>query len=139
MKALVPVDGSENALRALRHAIDMAKQGALDEIHVLNVQPPLGGDVSTFVGSATVKDYHREEAEKVLASAKKLLDEAKINYKPHITVGSPGECVAELAKRHKVDKVIMGTRGLGKVAGLLLGSVASDVIKRSPVPVTLVK
>jgi nucleotide-binding universal stress UspA family protein len=139
MKALVPVDGSENALRALRHAIDLAKQGALSEIHILNVQPPLGGGVTTFVGSATVKDYHREEAEKVLAPIKKLLDEAKVAYKTHITVGTPGECVAELARRHKVDKIIMGTRGLGSLGGLLLGSVATDVIKRADVPVTLVK
>lgn len=139
MKALVPVDGSENALRALRHAIKMAQDGALDELHILNVQPPVGGDVSTFVGSTTVKDYHREEAEKALASAKKLLDEAKIAYKAHITVGTPGECIAEIAKRHKVDKIIMGTRGLGSLGGLLLGSVATDVIKRADVPVTLVK
>ncbi len=139
MKALVPVDGSENALRAVRHAIKMAQDGAIDELHVLNVQPPLGGDVSTFVGSKTVKDFHREEAEKALTSAKKLLDEAKIPYKNHITVGPPGECIAEIAQRHKVDKIIMGTRGLGKLSGLLLGSVATDVIKRAEVPVTLVK
>jgi nucleotide-binding universal stress UspA family protein len=139
MKALVPVDGSENALRALRHTVDLAKSGALNEIHVLNVQPPLGGGVTTFVGSATVKDFHREEAEKVLAPVKALLDEAKVPYKVHITVGTPGECIAEIARRHKVDKIIMGTRGLGSLGGLLLGSVATDVIKRADVPVTLVK
>ena len=47
--------------------------------------------------------------------------------------------MCEFAKRLGVDKIIMGTRGLGGLAGLLMGSVATDVIKNAPVPVTLVK
>lgn len=139
MKVLVPIDGSENSLRALRHAIELNDKGAPVEIHILNVQPSLGGNVTSHVGSAVVKDFHREEAEKCLAAAKKLLDGSGLAYKAHVIVGPAGESIAEFAKQSDVDKIVIGNRGLGKLAGILLGSVATDVIKHASVPVTLVK
>lgn len=139
LKALVPVDGSENADRAVRHVVKLIKDGEPIEVHLINVQPPFHGDVTTFVGKKTVEDYHREEGEKALVSAKRILDEAGVTYKTHIAVGPAGETVCEFAKRLQVDKIVMGSRGLGGLAGLLLGSVATDVIKHSHVPVTLVK
>jgi nucleotide-binding universal stress UspA family protein len=139
LKVLVPVDGSENAMRALQQAVRLLRERGDVEIHVLNVQPPLSGDVTTFVGSATVKDYHREEGEKVLAPAKALLDRERIPYKPHVTVGPAGESIAGFAKKLGCDSIIMGTRGMGGFKGALLGSVSTDAIQHSEVPVTLVK
>lgn len=140
MKVLVPVDGSENALRALERAATMIRtSGGPFELHILNVQPPLGGDVSTFVGSATVRDFHREEGEKVLAPARALLERLGVPYQTHITVGMAGDAVAGFAKKLGVSGIIMGTRGLGGLKGALLGSVSSEVIRLSEVPVTLVK
>lgn len=139
MKVLVPVDGSENSLRAVRHVIKLVRDREPPDIHLVNVQPPVSGDVTTFVGSSAVKNWHREEGEKALAAAKAELDRAGVPYHVHILVGSPGEVVAEFSKELGVDKIIMGTRGLGKAAGLILGSVANDVIRHADVPVTLVK
>ena len=123
MKVLVPIDGSENALRAVERVAAMLRDRGPFEIHLLNVQPPLGGDVTTFVGSATVKDYHREEGEKVLVPALALLDRLGVAYKAHITVGPAGESIAGFAKKLGVDMIVMGTRGLGGLKGALLGSV----------------
>jgi len=139
MKVLVPLDGSENALRALEKAIALLRDRGPFELHLLNVQPPLGGDVSAFVGSAVVKDFHREEGEKALASARALLDRQKIPYKLHVTVGPCAESIAGFAKKLGCDTIIMGTRGLGKITGAVLGSVSTDVIRRADVPVTFVK
>jgi nucleotide-binding universal stress UspA family protein len=139
MKVLIPIDGSENALRALEKAVALVRDRAPFELHLLNVQPSLGGDVSTFVGSVAVKDFHREEGAKVLASARAMLDKQNIPYKVHITVGPAGESVAGFAKKLGCDTIIMGTRGMGKVKGALLGSVSTDVIRCADVPVTLVK
>ena len=86
IKVLVPIDGSENSLRALERAVAMLRDRAPFEIHLIDVRPPLGGGVTTFVGSATVKDYHREEGEKALAPARTLLDRLGVPYNPHITV-----------------------------------------------------
>jgi nucleotide-binding universal stress UspA family protein len=139
LKALVPIDGSDNALRALERAVALLRDRGPFELHLLNVQPPLGGGVTTFVGSASVKGYHREEGDKALAPAKALLDRQSVPYTAHITVGPMGESIARFAKQLGCDNIIMGTRGLGKFTGALLGSVSTEVIRHADIPVTLVK
>lgn len=139
MKVLVPIDGSENAIRALRHAVGLVRECGAFELHLLNVQPALGGDVTTFVGSAAVKGFHREEGEKVLAPATALLDREGVPYQLHITVGPVGESIAGFAKKLGCNAIVMGTRGLGAIKGMLLGSVSTGVIHHAEMPVTLVK
>lgn len=138
-KVLVPVDGSANALRAVERAASLVRDRAPFELHLLNVQPPVSGSVSTFVGSSAVKDYHREEGEKAMASARALLDRQGIPYKAHITVGPLGGSIAGFAKQLGCEQIVMGTRGMGKLTGALLGSVSTEVIRHADVPVTLVK
>ena len=138
-KVLVPIDGSDNALRALERAIVLVRDRKPFELHLLNVQPPVSGSVTTFVGSAAVRDYHREEGEKAMASARALLDRQGIPYKQHVTVGPAGESIAGFARQLGCEQIVMGTRGMGKITGALLGSVSTQVIHHSDVPVTLVK
>jgi nucleotide-binding universal stress UspA family protein len=138
-KVLVPVDGSENSLRAVERAIVLLRDRKPFELHLLNVQPPVSGTVTTFVGSTAVKDYHREEGEKAMAAARALLDRQSIPYKQHVTVGPFGESIAGFARQLHVDQIVMGTRGMGKITGALLGSVSTEVIRHADVPVTLVK
>lgn len=135
---LVPVDGSENSDRAVRYAIEMLKGGG-GKLHLLNVQAPVGGGVSTFVRRADIESYHRDEGEKALASALKICADADMPAEKHISVGRPGELVAEFAERVNAAMVVMGTRGHTGLAGVLLGSVAQDVIAQAKVPVCLVK
>jgi nucleotide-binding universal stress UspA family protein len=138
-KVLVPVDGSDNALRAVERAVALVRDRKPFELHLLNVQPPVSGSVTTFVGSTAIRDYHREEGEKALASARALLDRQGVPYKQHVTVGPLGESIAGFAKQLGCETIVMGTRGLGAVTGALLGSVSTAVIRHSEVPVTLVK
>jgi nucleotide-binding universal stress UspA family protein len=141
-KVLVPIDGSATSLRALD--ILMQKRtlyrdpGEL-EIHLLNVQHPVSGDVDTFVDHDQIKQYHREQSLEALQPARDLLDQAGIPYIFHIGVGDPGEVIAHYAKEKGCDQIIMGTRGRGELAGLLLGSVTWKVIHLAEVPILLVK
>ena len=140
MKAiLVPVDGSANSDRAVKHALDLVAAGLSAELHFLNVQPNLGGAISTFVNRDQIDSYHREEGHKCLASAVELAKKASVPAKVHIGVGRQGEIVRDYAKKLDVGLVVMGTRGHTGLAGVLLGSVAQDVIAHADVPVTLVK
>jgi nucleotide-binding universal stress UspA family protein len=140
MKAiLVAVDGSENSDRAVRHALDLLSGGLAAEIHFLNVQPNLGGAISSFVSRQDIDSYHRDEGNKALASAVELARQAAIPAKVHIGVGRQGAVVSDFANKLGVGMVIMGTRGHTGLAGVLLGSVAQDVIAHVDVPVTLVK
>lgn len=139
LSILIPVDGSANAERAVKHAIEIGKALQAPDIHLLNVQPPVRGDVSRFVGSDAIEDWHRDEAEKAMAGAKRLLDASGLSYKVHIGIGNPGDVIASFAKKLGSNQIIMGTRGLGSALGLLLGSVAQHAISHVDVPVTLIK
>ncbi|MCW5773238.1 MAG: universal stress protein [Rhodospirillaceae bacterium] len=135
---LVPVDGSENSDRAVRFALEQIKASG-GALHLVNVQPPLGGAVRSFVRKADIEAYHREEGEKSLASALAIAGEAGIAAETHISVGRPGAVVAEFARRHGARMIVMGTRGHTGLAGVILGSVAQDVIAHAEVPICLVK
>jgi len=142
LKLLVPVDGSESSSRAVNHLIKKLgwfKDGA--EIHLLNVQHPIpyGNRVSSVIGHDKIAQFHQEEGMAALKNAMKKLDAAKFKYHYHIGVGEAAEVICQYAKDKGCDQIFMGTRGLGTVSGLVLGSVATKVIHLSPVPVLLVK
>jgi nucleotide-binding universal stress UspA family protein len=141
LKALVPVDGSPISLAAIRHVIRLVNEREPLEIHLLNVQAPVHGDVTMFIGATTVKAFHDDEGAKALVAACRLLDEARVEYTRHVAVGHTAAVIAAWAHRLQCDSVIMGTRGLGTLPHLLLGSVTHDVIRQldAAIPVTLVK
>lgn len=140
-KILLPVDGSVSALRAVDHAIQSAHAwGEGTEIHLLNVQPAIvSGDVKMFIRREDIEGYQQEEGLKALASSREKLDAAGVPYVYHIGVGTMAETIAEYTRQLGCDQIIMGSRGLGSVASLVLGSVATKVIHLVDVPVCLVK
>ena len=141
LKALVPVDGSNNSLCAVRHVIKLVQDREPLEIHLLNVQPPFRGDVTSFVSKEDVQGYHIDEGHKCLKRACEILDEAGVHYTTHIYVGHAAQVIAEVAKDLGCDKVIMGTHGYGTVKQLLMGSISHAAIHQidPSIPVTLVK
>ena len=141
LKALVRIDGSANSLGAVRYVIKLVKDREPLEIHLLNVQPPMHGDVTMFISGSVLKEFHQEQAAKALASACRLLDRVGVPYTRHVVVGHAAQEIAAWASKLHCDKVIMGTRGLGTVTQLLLGSVTHAVIHQMDpgIPVTLVK
>ena len=140
-KVLVPVDGSEHALEAVRHVIRLVREGQPSDVHLINVQPPLTGDVTAFVPHRAVHDFHLDEARLATQSACELLDRAGIPYSKHIFVGHPATVIAECAHDLHCDMVVMGTHGFGTITHLLIGSVSHETIHLidPDIPVTLVK
>jgi nucleotide-binding universal stress UspA family protein len=141
-KVLVPIDGSATSLRALDILMQkrtLYRVPAELEIHLLNVQHPVSGDVGAFVDHDQIKRYYREQSLETLQPARDRLDKAGIPYIFHIGVGDPGEVIALYAKEKGCDQIVMGTRGRGELAGLLLGSVAWKVMHLAEVPILLVK
>lgn len=136
---LVPVDGSEASIRALQVALDKAARAPGTTLHLLNVQPEIPASVSDFVGAGAVADLHREEGEKALVQARALLASTKVPHRVAIEVGPVAETIAAYAREQACDGIVMGTRGHGRVSGLLLGSVTNKVISLVEAPVTLVK
>jgi len=141
LRFLVTVDGSQASLLAVEHLIrllDWYRQPV--EVHLLNVQMPiLSGNVKTFISREQLDDYYRCEGVAALKSARACLDQAGVKYLHHIGVGDPATVITDYAKRTECDQIVMGARGRGAVAGLLLGSVATKVIHLADRPVLLVK
>lgn len=138
-RILVPIDGSDEALRALDYAVRLAGLIGEVEIHLLNVQPPISGSVSTFVGSETVSRFHQEEGDNALAPARKRLEGESLPVQVAMRIGSAGATIAEYAQESGCDEIVMGTRGLGRIGSLVLGSVATQVVHLAELPVTLIK
>jgi nucleotide-binding universal stress UspA family protein len=91
-RVLVPVDGSASSDRAVQSLIQKYRANPKDvEIHLLNVQHPLSGDVNTFVDHDEIKQYHHDEGIKALTSARQALDRAGLPYFFHVSVGEPAE------------------------------------------------
>jgi nucleotide-binding universal stress UspA family protein len=142
LKFLIPVDGSEPCAQAVKHLaryLGWIKEEV--EIHLINVQHhiPYGRRVSSVVGHGRIALFQQEEGLAALKPARRLLDDAKIRYQYHIGVGEPAEVITQYATEKGCDQIIMGTRGMGTVSGMVLGSVATKVIHLSPVPVLLVR
>jgi nucleotide-binding universal stress UspA family protein len=139
MKTLLLVDGSENALRATRHAIGLAHANSGMEIHVLNVQEPLEGRVRAYLSKQEIDKIERDAGREALASAEKLLVEAEIPHRSCVRVGSIPESIAQYVDDEHCAAIVMGTRGMSAIANLVMGSVATKVVHAVHVPVTLVK
>jgi nucleotide-binding universal stress UspA family protein len=108
------------------------------EIHVLNAQPMLPSAVTQFIAGDIVKGFHEEEGNKALAPARKLLADSSVPHEEHIAIGEPARTIVGDAAQKGCDQIVMGSRGLGYVADLLVGSTARKVLHLARLPVTIV-
>lgn len=137
---LVPVDGSLPALRAVDHLLrEVADSTIAPAISVVNVQAPLPSEITRFISSAVVHDYHRETGEAALADARARLEKAGLAYSEHVLLGEAAPTIADYARENGCTLIVIGSRGLGSVAGILLGSVTSRVVHLTDLPVVVVK
>lgn len=141
-RALVPVDGSEVSLEAVRLAAELApKQGwEVLLLHALE-QPPMPG----FAFPDDVKEEAQrvlcEEAKSILADAEKVLAPAGVKIESKVVHGFPSDVIVEQVVDSGCGIVIIGSIGVGRGAlgHLLIGSVAENVIRGVRVPVLLVR
>ena len=135
---LVPVDGSPQSKEALRYAVETFPNAELVVIHVLN--PAAGaGDLDGMVAdTAGMVNEQREFAEQLFDEAREIVGADRI-VDTDLLVGRAATEVVGYADDNGIDEIVMGSHGRDGAARLLLGSVSETVVRRSPVPVTVVR
>ena len=141
LKILVPVDGSESCLRAVRHACALAGGAPAARLYLLNVQTPPRGraGLSRMITQEMIDDFYRREGEDALKDALALARTAQTAHTAEVALGKPAQEIVEHARRHGCERIVMGSRGNGALAGVFLGSVANQVLQLSDLPVTLLR
>jgi nucleotide-binding universal stress UspA family protein len=140
MKILLAVDGSAYTKKMLAYLTTHDELfGARNEYTLLTVQPPLPPRARAAVGKEIVDSYYAEETQKVMAPITEFLAHHNLSVKSEWKVGHVGEIIASFADEGKFDLLIMGSHGHGSIGNLVMGSVATQVLSRSKVPVLLVR
>ncbi len=140
-KVVLAVDGSLGSDAALRHLVAMRselREPTGLELHLVNVQRQVSGDVTAFVNGKVLDEYHSEKSVAATARARETLTQAGLPFTAHMKVGAPGPCIAEVARTVDADLIVLGSRGLGNHTGARLGSVAVSTMEHADVPVLVV-
>ena len=139
-KYLLAVDGSENSSRAINYLLKLAQITGLDitVIHVINSRreiynyPPLM-DISD------IKKIITEQGQQLLDECAAIFEGKELKVTKVIAEGDPGLEIAEYAKHNGISHIVIGSRGLSDLKGLIMGSVSHQVIHFAQCPITLVK
>lgn len=137
-KIVIAIDGSKASAKALNYVVSRKRQGEAVEAFLVNVQPAVSprGKLMT---RAMIEEWQALESEKAFGRPEIQTKQRYLRADTYTEIGDAAECLIAFAKKTGCDEVVMGSRGLGGVKGLLLGSVVMKVLQLSPVPVVVVR
>jgi nucleotide-binding universal stress UspA family protein len=140
-KILLAVDGSPDALAAVRHALQFCGGLSHASFVLVNVQgPPSLYEAVVAHDAERILAVRRDAGADLLGAAESLLEEAGVDYESEVASGAAEHLIVELAENYGCDAIVMGARGIGAPADEGgLGPVALAVLQASPVPVTIVR
>jgi nucleotide-binding universal stress UspA family protein len=140
MKILLPVDGSELSLEAVRFTIRMLLAGLHGDVVLANVQEPASlYELIVAHDPEVLEEVTAQAGLHSLKSSQELLDAAEITYECEVAQGDPAHTIIDIAERFACDLIVMGARGQSALRRAMLGSVSNEVLHASAVPVVIVK
>jgi len=136
-RVLVPIDGSPQAEDALDHAVSEFPDAEIVLLHVIDpIDAGYSAESVLPTASGDWYESHKDTAEELFEGANERTGR---EFETAIEVGRPSRTIVEYAEEGDIDHVVMGSHGRSGVARVLLGSVAETVVRRSPVPITVVR
>ena len=141
--ALIPVDGSDAAFRAVRRFADLVRDTPHTDAILMNVEPALPF-VDRLAGGSPDSERRflqplRDKAEALVAPARAELERAGVHVIVAVEFGDPAETIVARAKEWDADLIVLGSDRRGTIGSRLTGSVAQRVLNLSALPVLLVK
>ena len=133
---LVPVDGSDGSDKAVEKAVEIAKicGAKLNFLYVANINQLAINAALTHA----ILDAVKKAGQTILERAENLVPN-EISYETFLETGSPAVMILDFKEKLSADLIVMGSRGLGLVKGVLLGSVSQYIMEQADCPVLVVK
>lgn len=138
-KLLVAIDGSEHSDQAARFAANFIKEHGGAEGHLVNVQPKPIEWQTRGIEPEAIHAHLVSIALQTMISAQDIFRAAGVPCHSHNSIGDVAVELVALANKLGCDAIVIGTRGLGAVAGLALGSVTRKLLHLAHLPVICIK
>ncbi|MFT3892423.1 MAG: universal stress protein [Anaerolineales bacterium] len=135
---LLAVDGSEHSYHAARVAADLARAMKSERLRIVVAYDR----IPPYLGEPNLQkaiDARVLESQEILQKAVEAVGEVPAEIHTELIEGDPAEAIIEVAKVRESSVIVMGSRGLGMLAGLVLGSTSQKVVSHAPCPVLIVR
>ena len=137
-RILLAVDGSEHGYHAAKMPADLARAMNSETLRIVvayNRIPPYLGEPNL----QQAIDARLTEAQEVLKKAVEIVGDVPAEIHTELIEGDAAESIIEVANTRESSVIVMGSRGLGRLAGLVLGSTSQKVVSHAPCPVLIVR
>ena len=134
---LVALDGSEQSLLALKYAKDIAEthDAKMIMIHAY----PNTSDLRDVPGYEKLVSQRKNFGQNIIDHARKQLGDVSFEVEEDLLQGPAADAVLSVAEVRNADLIVLGTRGLGSLKGVIFGSVSNKVMHYAPCPVMVVR
>ncbi|MFP8958200.1 universal stress protein [Natrialbaceae archaeon A-CW3] len=139
-RVLVPMDDSAPAAHALEYALENHPAAEVTVVNVVGVPSMMMGEAVGLVLEDDLEAAAGERAEPVFERAREVATEYDREIETVVAIGHPARAIVERAGDY--DTIVIGSHGKhseGITRRFLVGNVAETVVKRSPIPVTVVR
>lgn len=138
-KILVPSDGSEQSRKALAHALSIARHShaGLTLMHVIDLNKKINAFEQVWLSGYVPEELKKSGYELLTKLAREIPPEIEADLR--VEIGSPPESIITAAQDGRYDLIVMGSRGMGQIKSLLIGSVSQYVLLHAPCPVLIVR
>jgi nucleotide-binding universal stress UspA family protein len=136
-RVLVPMDDSEMAERALRHALDTYPEAEITVLHVVGEPSGMMGEATKLALAGDIEAAADDLASAVFGRAASVAEEYDAAIGTSVDVGHPARAIVNRAG--DFDMVVVGTHGGSLSDRLFIGDVARRVFRRSPAPITVIR
>jgi nucleotide-binding universal stress UspA family protein len=137
-RILLAVDGSEHALHAACVAAELARAMKSEQIRIVVCFE----GIPSYLGEPNLQnaiDQRVLAANEILQQAVDAVGQVPAEVHTELIEGDPAEAIIEVAKTRESNVIVMGSRGLGRLAGLVLGSTGQKVVSHASCPVLIVR
>ena len=136
-KIIIAIDGSKHSHKAIRHGKALADKFG-SELLLVHAYPHTS-DLLSYDDFEKLISRRKAAGQRILDDARKALGETQSSMEEELLEGPEAEAILSVASIREVDLIVMGTRGMGSLEGMLFGSVSNKVVHQAPCPVLVVR